>query len=86
LQFDVLLHRLEHEYGVEARLERLPYVAARWVTGPEAEVDRVATGYDRTRVEDARGRPLLLFQSPWSLQKAEEKERGGPVAFHAVAP
>jgi peptide chain release factor 3 len=86
LQFDVLLHRLEHEYGVEARLERLPYVAARWVTGPEAEVDRVAGGYDRARVVDSRGRPLLLFQSPWSLQKAEEKERGGPVAFHAVAP
>jgi peptide chain release factor 3 len=86
LQFDVLLHRLEHEYGVEARLERLPFVAARWVTGPEREIERVAGGYDRTRVEDARGRPLLLFQSEWSLQKAEEKEREGPVAFHAVAP
>ncbi len=86
LQFDVLLHRLEHEYGVDAKLERLPYVAARWITGPDQEIARVAAGYDRTRVEDSRGRPLLLFQSPWSLQKAEEKERGGPVAFHAVAP
>jgi peptide chain release factor 3 len=86
LQFDVLLHRLEHEYGVQARLERLPYVAARWITGPEAEVERVASGYDRVRVEDSRGRPLLLFQSPWSLQRAEEKERDGPVDFHAIAP
>jgi peptide chain release factor 3 len=86
LQFEVLLHRLEHEYGVEARLERLPYVAARWITGPERELQRVAAGYDRTRVADARGRPMLLFQSPWSLQKAEEKERDGAVAFHAVAP
>ncbi len=86
LQFDVLLHRLEHEYGVEARLERLPYVAARWITGPDDEVDRVLAGYDRVRVEDSRGRPLVLFQSEWSMQRAEEKERGGPVEFHAVAP
>jgi peptide chain release factor 3 len=85
LQFDVLLHRLEHEYGVTARLERLPFVAARWVTGSEADIDRVAAGYDRTRVIDSRDRPLILFKSEWSLQKTVENERG-KLEFHAVAP
>ncbi|HEY9516930.1 MAG TPA: peptide chain release factor 3, partial [Gemmatimonadaceae bacterium] len=34
LQFDVMLHRLEHEYGVPCRLENIPYRFPRWVTGP----------------------------------------------------
>jgi peptide chain release factor 3 len=85
LQFDVLLHRLEHEYNVKATLERLPYTQARWVTGPAAEIERVAAGYDRELVHDARERPLILFKSEWSLQRTEEKERE-VLTFHSVAP
>ena len=85
LQFDVLLHRLEHEYGVTAKLDRLPFVAARWVTGPEKDIDRVAAGYDRTRVTDSRNRPLILFKSEWSLQKTVDNEKG-TLEFHSVAP
>ncbi len=84
LQFDVLLHRLEAEYDVEARLERLPYVAARWVTGREEDVARVAEGYDRQLVHDGAGRPLILFKSEWGLQKTLEKETS--LTYHAVAP
>ena len=32
LQFEVVLYRLQAEYGVEARLEPLDYSIARWVT------------------------------------------------------
>lgn len=85
LQFDVLLHRLEHEYGVSASLERLPYVAARWVVGPEKDIQRVSGGYDKARVTDSRDRPLILFQSEWALQKTVENERG-TLEFHSVAP
>lgn len=84
LQFDVLLHRLEHEYGVEARLEVLPYQAARWVTGPEEEIEKAARGYDRQRVYDSKDRPLFLFKSDWSRRRAEEDEED--LEFHAVAP
>ena len=31
LQFDVVEHRLKHEYGVECRFEAVPVAAARWV-------------------------------------------------------
>jgi peptide chain release factor 3 len=85
LQFDVLLHRLEHEYGVSARLERLPYTCARWITGPDRDVDALSAGYDRQRVEDSRGRPLILFKTEWAMQRTVEKG-GDDVGFHSVAP
>ena len=46
---------------------------------------RVAAGYDRVRVLDSRDRPLILFQSEWSLQRTVEKEKEA-LSFHAVAP
>jgi peptide chain release factor 3 len=84
LQFDVLLHRLEHEYGVKARLDRLSYSYARWIVGPKKEIANVAHGYGRALVYDAKGAPLILFESEWALRHALEKETG--VTFHAVAP
>ena len=35
LQFEVAVHRLQHEYGVEARLMASPYTAARWVSADD---------------------------------------------------
>jgi peptide chain release factor 3 len=84
LQFDVLLHRLEHEYGARALLDRLDYRFARWVEGPEADIRRVARAEGRLLVYDSRGRPLLLFGSRWALQHAEEREE--KLVFHAIAP
>jgi len=85
LQFDVLLHRLENEYNVDARLEPLPYRDARWVEGPEAEIRRVASGYDCTVVRDRADRPLLLFRSEWVRQSTEARE-AGKLTFHRMAP
>ena len=84
LQFDVLLHRLEHEYGVTAKLDFLPYRFARWVDGPRQAIDLLASGTGRTLVYDSRERPLLLFESEWSLRTAQEKSEG--VSFHDIAP
>ena len=84
LQFDVLLHRLEHEYGVSAKLEFLPYKHARWVEGPRSLIDQLANGIGRTLVYDSRERPLLLFESEWSLRTAAEK--APEVTFHEIAP
>jgi peptide chain release factor 3 len=84
LQFDVLIHRLDGEYNVEARLERLPYVAARWVVGEPDAVERVAAGYDRQLVFDSRDRPLILFKSEWAMRRTLEKE--ADLEYHSVAP
>src|SRR5690606_1785315 len=74
LQFDVLLHRLENEYGVAAKLDFLSYRFARWVEGPRDAIERVASGIGRALVYDSRERPLVLFESEWALRTAVEKE------------
>jgi peptide chain release factor 3 len=84
LQFDVLLHRLEHEYNVVARLERMPYRHARWVVGDSASIERVATGYERMLVYDSKRQPLILFGSEWVLNNTLEKEKD--LEFFSVAP
>src|SRR6185503_4215226 len=35
LQFEVVAHRLRHEYGCEARLSPARYIGARWVTAED---------------------------------------------------
>jgi peptide chain release factor 3 len=84
LQFDVLLHRLEHEYGVRARLEHMSFVGARWVVAPKAEVDRLAGGHGRMLVYDAKQAPLVLFDSEWTMRTTIDREKN--IAFHDVAP
>jgi peptide chain release factor 3 len=49
LQFEVVAHRLEHEYGVKARIQPARYNVARWVTcddadGGEKELQRFIDG------------------------------------------
>jgi peptide chain release factor 3 len=72
LQFDVLLHRLEHEYGVSARLSPLAYRHARWVVGAEEEISRVASVHGLFLVYDVRRRPLLLFADEFSMRHISE--------------
>jgi peptide chain release factor 3 len=84
LQFDVLIDRLRREYGVEVSLERLPYCAARWVQGPESEIQRLAGGFGIRRVRDADGQPMVLFESEWALARAIEREK--KLRFDDVQP
>ncbi len=69
LQFDVLVHRMEHEYGVELRLTPLPYKIARWVHGAyDADVLRYS---DAMRlVEDRDHHAVLLAESIWHVERA----------------
>ena len=84
LQFDVMMHRLEHEYGVAAKLESIAARFPRWVTGPGDEIRRVASERGRTLLFDAKGQPVLLFDDSWGLKWALEHE---PIlTFHEVAP
>ena len=84
LQFDVMLHRLEHEYGVRCRLEKISGRFPRWVVGPADEIERLGRERGRTLLYDAKGGPLILFEDQWSLRWALEKESA--VTFHEVAP
>ena len=84
LQFDVMLHRLEHEYGVPCKLERMGAKNPRWVVGPMEAIERLARDRGRTLLYDAKGNPLLLFDDAWTLRWTMEREKD--VQFLEVAP
>jgi peptide chain release factor 3 len=72
LQFDVLKHRMRTEYKVELEVDPLPYRVARWpIAGFNPEMFRHS---DATRViEDREGRPVLISESQWNLERAMER-------------
>ena len=77
LQFDVLKYRLENEYNVEIRLERLPYEHIRWIENKEeVNVDKLTGTSDMKKVKDMKGNPLLLFVNPWSVGMTLDRNPG----------
>ena len=73
LQFDVLLYRLEKEYNVEVKLEKLPYEHIRWIENKELDVNSIQGTSDMKRIKDLKGNPLLLFVNSWSVGMVEER-------------
>jgi len=84
LQFDVMLYRLEHEYGAPCRFSPISFRYPRWVTGPEETIERAGSASGRLRLFDAKGQPVLLFETDWAMRWALENETG--LQFHDVAP
>ena len=72
LQLEVVQHRLEHEYGVETRLEPLGYQVARWVTGGWPELEKLGRIFNCKTVRDAWDRPVLLFKNEWNLNQLNQ--------------
>ena len=77
LQFEVLEYRLKNEYNVDIRLDMLPYEYIRWIADPEkADVDSITGTSDMKKVLDMKGKPLLLFVNPWSVQMTLDRNPG----------
>ncbi len=76
LQFEVLEHRLRAEYNVDVKMERLPYIHARWVTGEGLDADYFERREDSRCLEDRDGQPVILFKSDWGLRWAEDNYKG----------
>ena len=76
LQFDVLKFRLEKEYGVEIRLENLPYEYIRWIGDPDTDPEKITGTSDMKRIRDLKGRPLLLFINEWSIGMTLDRNEG----------
>ena len=83
LQFDVLMFRLEHEYGARVTFDLLPYQYARWVDGvadcAELKAKRIPMA-----VLDRDHRPVALFRDEWELGRAERDNENW--TFHETAP
>ncbi len=74
LQFEVLTYRLENEYNVEVKLDRLPYEYIRWVENKdEIDVTKIQGTSDMKRIKDLKDNPLLLFVNSWSIGMVEDR-------------
>jgi peptide chain release factor 3 len=72
LQFEVLKHRLEHEYNVDVRLRNLNFKYARWVEGDDFDAAKF-NRQDYTMVlEDKDGLPIVLFRNDWALNYVKQ--------------
>jgi peptide chain release factor 3 len=76
LQFEVLEYRLLNEYGVEIRLEQLPYEYIRWIENDDIDVAKIVGTSDMKRIKDLKDRPLLIFVNSWSIRMVEERNPG----------
>jgi peptide chain release factor 3 len=90
LQFEVVAHRLEHEYGVKARVLPSRYQVARWVTaetgeGPaadERELKRFIDGNAHRVAYDAVDAPTVLVEYTPELRAIEAN--WPKIRFHAM--
>ncbi len=76
LQFDVFKYRMENEYNVEIRMENLPYSLIRWIDTPDVDLKKLNLTTDTKKVQDMRGRYLLLFSNEWSIGWALDHNEG----------
>ena len=77
LQFDVFQYRMRSEYGVELRMENLPYEHLRFITkSPVADLKDLNLSSDAELLEDYRGNSLLVFSSLWSIDYNIKKNPG----------
>ncbi len=87
LQFEVVAHRLEHEYGVKARIMPSRYQVARWVTCPDEdggakELQRFIDGNAHRVAYDAVDAPTVLVEYAPELRAIEAN--WPKIKFHAL--
>jgi peptide chain release factor 3 len=90
LQFEVVAHRLEHEYGCKARIMPSRFQIARWVTcetgdGPaadERELKRFIDGNSHRVAYDAVNAPTVLVEYAPELRAIEAN--WPKIKFHAL--
>lgn len=76
LQFEVLQYRLENEYNVDIRLEKLPYEHIRWIENEGIDMDKLVGTSDMKKIQDLKGNPLLLFVNSWSVGMTLDRNEG----------
>ena len=83
LQFEVVAHRLKHEYGVDARMVASNYRLARWVTCDDPRQLKLFIEANSHRVAyDAVDAPTFLAANPYEISVAQEHWKD--IKFHAL--
>ena len=76
LQFDVFKYRMQSEYGVELRMENLPYEELRFIEASPVPEKDLNLSSDAALLEDYRGRKLLVFSSYWAIDFTVRRNPG----------
>lgn len=77
LQFEVVQHRMQGEYGVELHMQPVNYHAARWLPHESDEIiKKLESSYSTHVTKDMEENPIVLFESAYALSQAEEKVGG----------
>jgi peptide chain release factor 3 len=72
LQLDVIVARMDTEYGIPCVADRMPHVAARWPIVPPGSTLTLPTMGVLDAV-DRQGRRVLIFESDWAVGYTAEK-------------
>ncbi len=75
LQFEVLTYRLKNEYNVDIRMNNLPYQYIRWIENEDINVKALNLTSDTRRIQDLKGKKLLLFTNPWNITWATDHNK-----------
>ena len=67
LQFDVFQYRMKSEYGVDLRMEGLPYDHLRRIAALPGRPEDMVLCTGAALLEDFRGRLLVAFEGEWSI-------------------
>ncbi len=76
LQLEVFQYRMKNEYGVDLRMETLPYEEIRLIDSYPGDLSDLNLGSDAELLEDYRGRSLLVFSSFWAIDFTCRKNPG----------
>ena len=73
LQLDVLLTRIEQEYGIQVGFEESPFVTARWVSADDpAELRRFTDRNKASLAEDRDACPVYMARNLWDMNRVQE--------------
>ncbi|GLQ34758.1 peptide chain release factor 3 [Amylibacter marinus] len=71
LQFEVLASRIELEYGIPVRFEPSQFTSARWLTGPQEDVDKFIDINKGHMALDHDGDPVFMTRLQWDIDRVE---------------
>ncbi|HKQ22812.1 MAG TPA: peptide chain release factor 3 [Burkholderiales bacterium] len=81
LQFDVAAHRLQHEYGVEARMTPASYTCARWVSADDpVELEKFVDANAGRVARDAAEAFAVLTNTKYEMKVIQD--RWPNIKFH----
>jgi peptide chain release factor 3 len=78
LQFEVVVNRMLDEYSTPVVVDKLPFVAARWVDPKDQAAFEL---HNVKLVDDASRDPVALFASDWELRYFEKTNPGVKLLF-----